>query len=159
MEHAYFGRLETSDELMWEDTANLAGREVELEMTGDTEVTPAQLDAAATFVRGLARFDATSREALLREQGDGSAVRLYIDHHLSELPAPVLQALFATTRASEITPALFLSRMVLQRVELYPADETRTAVFDYTLDQDATNYLLVVSFDAAGEVTSVEMES
>jgi hypothetical protein len=128
-------------------------------MTSDTEVTAAQLDAAATFVRGLALFDATSREALLREQGDGSAVRLYIDHHLSELPAPVLQSLFATTRASEIMPALFLTRMVLERVGLYPADETRTAVFDYTLDQDATNYLVAVSFDAEGVVTSIDMES
>jgi hypothetical protein len=160
MEHAYFGSLsDTSGELRWERTADLGGREVQLEMTSDTEVTPSQLDAAATFARGLAQFDAASREALVREQGDGSAVRLYIDHHLSQLPAQVLQSLFATTRASEITPVLFLARMVLQRVGLYPGDEARTAVFDYTLDEDATNYLVAVSFGADGEITAIGMES
>jgi hypothetical protein len=160
MEHAYFGSLsEISGEARWERAADLVGRVVQLEMTCETHVTPTQLDVAATFARGLVDFDAASRAALWREQGDGSAVRLYIDHHLSELRGQTLQALFATTRASEITSALFLSRMVLQRVALHPGDETRTALFEYTLDQDATNYLLVVSFDAAGEVTSIEVES
>jgi hypothetical protein len=44
-------------------------------------------------------------------------------------------------------------------VGLYPADETRTAVFDYTLDGDVTDYLVVVCFGADGEVASVDMES
>jgi hypothetical protein len=160
MEHAYFGSLsEAGGEVTWERSADLAGRVVQLVMTCEPQVTPAQLDVAAKFARGLVGFDATSRAALLGEQCDGTAVRLYIEHHLSELPGQTLQTLFATTRASEIMPALFLSRMVLQRVGLYPCDETRTAIFDYTLDEDVTSYLLVVRFDAAGEVRSVEMES
>jgi hypothetical protein len=34
-----------------------------------------------------------------------------------------------------------------------------TAVSGYTLDGDVTNYLLIVSFTAGGEVASIEMES
>jgi hypothetical protein len=46
---------------------------------------------------------------------------------VSELPTEVLRPLFGTTRASDFTPALFLSRMVLKRVGLYPGNETRAA--------------------------------
>jgi hypothetical protein len=45
------------------------------------------------------------------------------------------------------------------RIGLHPADELRTAVFDYSLDPTVTNDALAVSFDASGKVTSIEMES
>jgi hypothetical protein len=45
------------------------------------------------------------------------------------------------------------------RIGLYPAKGHQTAVFDYSLDPAVTNYVLAVSFDASGMVTSIEMES
>jgi hypothetical protein len=159
VEHDYFGPLsETPGGLGWSGTVDLAGRPTHVEMSADSEVTQAQLDGAASFVREVVQFDSTARAALLDESREG-ATRLYINHHLSELPARTLQSLFGNTEASAIAPALFLSRMVLKRVGLYPGDESRTAVFDYMLDQDVTDYLLAVSFEADGEIVSVEMES
>jgi hypothetical protein len=32
-------------------------------------------------------------------------------------------------------------------------------VFDYTIDQEATDYILVVEFDADGEVYGISMDS
>jgi hypothetical protein len=159
MEHKYFGRLSetTGGGLGWKGSVDLAGRPTLVDMSADTEVTQAQLDGAANFVRDLARFDTSARAALLDESREG-ATRLYIDHHLSGLPALTLQSLFGR-EASAIAPAPFLSRMVLKRVGLYPGDESRTAVFDYMLDQNVTDYLLAVSFEAGGAIVSVDMES
>ncbi len=67
--------------------------------------------------------------------------------------------MFGKTAVSSITRELFLSRLVLKRVGLRPADDDRTAVFDYTLEGDVTDYAVVVTFDARGEVACIDMES
>jgi hypothetical protein len=160
VKHAYFGSLPTAaDGLHWEGQVDLAGRLVSVDLSSDGPVTSAQLDAAAAFPTALSRFDMASRAALSGDSQGQEMVLLYMEHHLSELPPATIKSLFGSTPASAITTELFASRLVLQRVGLYPADEARTAVFDYSLDGDVTNYLLVVAFDAGGEVTSVEMES
>ncbi len=127
-------------------------------MSAETEVNRAQLDSVANFIRHITQFDAAARVALLDESREG-ATRLYIDHHLSVMPARALQTLFGNVQTQAFAPAQFLSRMVVKRVGLYPGDQSRTAVFDYMLNQDVTNYLLVVSFDMDGEIVSVEMDS
>ena len=160
MEHPYFGSLpDASDDLRWERRVDLAGRAIPLDMTSYVPVTRAQLDAASAFPSALPRFDATARGALTDESEGRETVDLYMEHHLSVLPAATVESLFATTSASSITRELFLSRLVLKRVGLNPADEARTAVFDYTLDGGVTDYLVVVTFDARGEITCIDMES
>lgn len=47
--------------------------------------------------------------------------------------------------------------MRLQRIGLYP--DRGTAVFDYSIAPEITQYLLVVTFDRRGKVTGVSMES
>jgi hypothetical protein len=47
----------------------------------------------------------------------------------------------------------------LKRIGLYPGAEGYVAVFDYTIDQEATDYILVVEFDADGEVYGISMDS
>ena len=160
MEHPYFGSLpDASDGLLWEGWVDLAGRVVSVDMTCDGPVTRARLDAASAFPSALPRFDAAARAALVLDFGKQEAVHLFMEHHFSVLPAAAIESLFAASRASSITPEQLISRLVLKRVGLYPADDAHTAVFDYALDGDVTNYLLVVYFAAGGEVASVEMES
>jgi len=158
MKHPYFGELaERPGEASWEGVIERAGRGVPVTLTTDGDATAAQLDAVAAFPRELPRFDALARAALALGLREGGDVRDYIEHHLTELSEDALQSIFATT--STITPDQFLAAMVLRGVSLRPEALDAAAVFDYSIDPRATQYVLAVGFDASGEVASIAMES
>ena len=43
--------------------------------------------------------------------------------------------------------------------EPYPEGDSYVATFDYTIDEDITQYILAIEFDAAGDVINVSMDS
>ena len=47
----------------------------------------------------------------------------------------------------------------LNRIGFYPHDAQHYAVFDYTLGEEYTDYLLVVVLNDAGEIEYITMES
>ena len=155
MEHSYFGVAP------WNRTrtVDVGGRPVSADLSCDEQVTSAQLDVVATFVQQPTRFDFLAREAMALNPDPTYSTRLYVEHHLAELSEDELQRLFGTTARSELSPERVLSSLQPVRIGLYPADEHQTAVFDYSLDPTVTNYVLAVSFNALGKVTSIEMES
>jgi hypothetical protein len=159
MEHEYFGTLDVTSGVNWDGHVHMNGRSVPVDMTSDFPPSPGQLDAAASVLRHASRFDATARAAITVDRADDGAVTLYIDHHLSVLPPDALSAALGTTNPAAISRTQFLERMFLRGIGLYPDSPRSLAVFDYTLEGRVTDYVLCVSFDAAGAVTSVEMES
>ena len=120
---------------------DLNGRRVQVFVGDDEDPAP-----AAAFVRKASGYDAAARAALAADYGrEDSDVVLYIEHHASELGLPDDDSWLAT--------------LVLRGINLYPGDMSRMAVFDYTLPDEATQYVLAVAFDDAGSVVSIDMES
>lgn len=158
-EHEYFGILDVTGGVDWNGHVHVNGRPVPVDMTSGSPLSPGQLDAAACVARDASRFDATARAALSEDSADDGPVTQYIDHHLSVLPPDALSAALGTTIPAPVSRSQFLERMILRRIGLYPESRKRLAVFDYTLERRVTDHVLCVSFDAAGAVTSVEMES
>ena len=97
-------------------------------------------------MRKAAAYDAVARAALSARYGDEDGdVVLYIEHHASELGLADDDSWLAT--------------LVLRSINLHPDNASRMAVFDYTLPNDVTQYVLAVAFDDAGSVVSIAMES
>ncbi len=84
---------------------------------------------------------------------------LYITHHHGVLPGPDFTRLFGTDAPDVAQPDALLSRLVLVRVGLYPENEDQPFLLDYSIDPDATQYLLSVSFDSNRQPLAVDMES
>jgi hypothetical protein len=159
MEHPYFGTIKVTNGIDWNGTVQTNDHVVSLVMTSQEAPSAAQLDAAADFARDIARFDALARAALAADVADDGPVTLYIEHHLSTLSPEALDSAFGTKKPAEISRTRFLGGMFLHRVGLYPESRAALAVFDFTLSGGVTDYVLCVSFDADGAVTSVDMES
>jgi len=165
LQHPVFGALDldSSGGISWEGQRTLSKRDVALELTvmgGPLADVQKLVDEAAPFVAELASFDAKARECLRidHDEAPDSAVVLYMDHHLEELSPELLLSMFGKKPAA-VDRDSFLAALCLARVGLYPDDTDRSAVFDYTIDAEATQYLLVVTFDSEGEVIAIDMES
>ncbi|MCA9030569.1 MAG: DUF2004 domain-containing protein [Planctomycetaceae bacterium] len=80
---------------------------------------------------------------------------LFVSHHLEELDADYWQKLCGTAQPK---PEQVLDILTL-RSHWGEDDEDGIDTFDFSLPDDATNYVVSVSFDENGDVVGITMES
>jgi hypothetical protein len=83
----------------------------------------------------------------------------YLAHHVEEFSPEERRRYFGSVTSEAIGLDQLVSALQLVRIGLYPQSENAVAVFDYTIDRRATDYLLVANFDAAGKLFNIAMES
>lgn len=101
-------------------------------------------------VRDLEPLDRAARATILSDaqSGDADAASiLYLTHHYDVLSPEDYRRLFGVIAPDFINPQPLLSRLVLVRVGFYPEQDDRRILLDYSIDPDATDYLLCVHFD------------
>jgi len=147
----------------WQFELPMRGGEVPVEVnsTGDT-FTREMLAAISIFLSDAVRFDEIARDAFkaeYAEKPDEGAVGIYLSHHAEELGEKDLLRIFGTANPDDLDINYLLEALQLKRIGLYPGGEGYSAVFDYTIDAEATDYILVVEFDSDGEVYGISMDS
>jgi hypothetical protein len=104
----------------------------------------------------IKKREAAARVAIRRAfdtADDESGVPLFISHHLEEIDAAYWKQHYSTETPE---PQRILESLVLQS---HWGGDDEIETFDFTLPEDATNYLISVSFDGYGDVSGVTMES
>ena len=89
----------------------------------------------------------------------GETVKEYIEHHLDELDEDDLQTLINQTKAGKTKEEKLLYSIKLKRIGFYPQTEERFVNLDYTLDNDLTDYLVVLDFTDDGKLHYITVES
>ncbi|RNF82861.1 DUF2004 domain-containing protein [Montanilutibacter psychrotolerans] len=166
LDHPAFGQVEIDHgpDGYWETRLLHGGREIALDLNGDgLAIHHDTLDRLAPFATELSRFD---REALAAMHAHFAAdpkaepVGFYLDHHLAQVdPAELAAHLGDDDAEPRIDAARLLGALQLRRVGLYPHAPEQCAVFDYTIGEQLTDTLLVVGFNARGELVGISMES
>jgi len=106
----------------------------------------------------LDRRELAAREEIMRLSTEPSGeenVTLFVTHHLDEVEKEYWLKHFGSEKpkTSDILNSLVL-------VNSWSQDENENIdVFDFSLPDDATNYLISVRFDKSGQTNSVDMES
>jgi hypothetical protein len=153
MLHALFGDTSVG----WSKTIMIGGTPVVCELLGSDEVTLEHLDALVPFVERAADFDKKARAGIAADV-DEYGTSLYLDHHLAEFSDDQVLRIFGAAHRSEVTRECGLARLELVRIGLDFFGDAG-AVFDYSFSPADTQYVLAVSFDTSGEISSIEMES
>ena len=104
----------------------------------------------------IKKRETAARAAIKKAFGtadDEMDATLFVSHHLEELDSSYWKQQFSTETPN---PQLILDSLML-RSHWGGDDEIDT--FDFTLPEDVTDYVISVSFDGAGEVSGITMES
>jgi hypothetical protein len=112
--------------------------------------------APADDTQEIKKREAAARAAIKRAfnpADEESEVALFISHHLEELDSAYWQKHFSTSKPDT---QRILDSLVLQS---HWGGDDELETFDFTLPDDATNYLISVNFDQEGEVADITMES
>jgi hypothetical protein len=124
-------------------------------------MTQKMFDRVKTFLVDTSRFESLARSAVRAEYAedpDGSSC-LYLSHHAEEFSTEEMLTYFGTESADGLGVDQLLKAIHLKRIGLYPDSDDYVAVFDYTIDEDATDYVLAVQFDETGAPTGISMDS
>ncbi|MBZ4192646.1 DUF2004 domain-containing protein [Niabella beijingensis] len=159
----HFGEVDTDNLEEYYDVAVLLnGHEVCIDLNFMDKAI--DLDALRTvdgFIGTIAEQDKMNRKRILHDYHDenSGAVKEYVIRHIEEIgPADLSNLIDCNSKA--ITPELqLINALKLVRVGLYPYDLDELAIFDYTIGEDLTQYLLVLATDHNGAITRIAMES
>lgn len=161
--HPFFGTIDPATSDCCDTTVAVSGRTVTVDLTfDDPDQDEGALDGLPRTSAALEELDRLARDAIVRDAQSGendSAGALYITHHYSEFGADEFERLFGLASPDLANALEMLARLVLVRIGLYPEQQDRQVLFDYSIDSDATNYLICVAFDSGGQLVSVDMES
>ena len=89
----------------------------------------------------------------------GDAVDEYITFHLEELFEEDLDELLKDTDKTLSQREQFFSLLHLERIGFYPECENHHTVFDFVVNRDFSDNLLVVKLKENGELDHITMES
>lgn len=106
----------------------------------------------------IARREKSALAAIKLSFGTAAAedsVNLFVEHHQDEMDAEYWEKHLATKTPA---PARILDLLQL-RSHWSPDEDDGINVFDFTLPDDVTDYVISVRFDDAGEVKEISMES
>jgi len=146
----------------WQFALPMRGGEIPVDINTDGDTfTKDMLAEIATFIADAARFDEIARDAFkaeFTEKSEGT-VATYLSHHAEELGEKDLLRIFGTADPDDLDIDHLLDALQLRRIGLYPGSEDYCAVFDYTIDVEATDYILAVEFDNDGEVYGISLDS
>jgi hypothetical protein len=144
-----FGEIDT-DSLNsdYEGETTLNGKTVTMDLNFDNDtIEQSKLDSVKKFITEISYYNSIATVAMNDDFKSEGSVKDYADHHSEELGENFSD------------PEKALSSLHLRRIGFYPENEDGIAVFDYTIGQDLTDYLVVVSFREDGKVNSIDMES
>ncbi|MFL9483513.1 DUF2004 domain-containing protein [Chitinophagaceae bacterium LWZ2-11] len=159
----YFGEL-NSDSLdeYYDEEIEFNGRQIDLDLNFENEtIEPAKLESVKRFIENIALYNAKNEERIMVDYNDEDCdtAKTYAEHHLEELSKDDLSQLVDFDDKSIDPERQLLKKLQLVRVGLYPDNDEDFAIFDYSIGQDLTNYLVVVFTNVNGEMDYMTMES
>ncbi|MGB0524535.1 MAG: DUF2004 domain-containing protein [Flammeovirgaceae bacterium] len=159
----YIGKIDLSNlEDYYETTIDFKGNEIELDINFESEdIEVRRLNLIKSVFKNISSYDLKNLKYIKNDYRSTEAdiVRFYIKHHIEELGQDILSHLVNYDILSPSPELQLLDKLHLIRVGIYLDNEDFNIVFDYTIDEEITNYLVVVNTDENGNLDYITSES
>ncbi len=113
------------------------------------------------FIEKIESFAQQNQQYIQEDYNNesGETVKLYVEHHLTELSQEELSALVNFDDKATDPEIQLLAKLKLVRVGMYPDRAGNFAIFDYSIGKNITNYLVVINTNESGKLGYMTMES
>jgi hypothetical protein len=159
----YFGAVDSQDlEEYYDIVTDFNNTEIQIDLNFESKTIEVErLEIVKHFIENIRIHDLNNKKYIETDFNaeDGDTVREYLEHHIEELPTDDLQQLIGSNAKTIEQSKLLLKKLHLVRVGLYPDSKDQFAIFDYSLGQELTNYLVVINTDENGNLDYLTMES
>ena len=159
----HFGKLPTENlEEYYDVDIDFKGNQIQIDLNFDSKTIDAStFEKIKKVIENIEKFDEQNKKYILQDYNDeeGDTVKFYLEHHLDEVEKEELSALINFDDTANEPEKQLLNKLKMVRVGLYPNDKDNFAIFDYSIGQEITNYLVVINTDENGALDFMSMES
>jgi hypothetical protein len=159
----HFGQLDlTNLAEFYNVNIQFNGQQIQIDLNFENKtIDTKNLDIAKRFIENITDFDKKNKKYIEQDYADedSDTVKTYVEHHLEEVDKAELIGL-VDFENKKISPEQQLAKALrLVRLGLYPDSEDQFAIFDYSIGQELTQYLVVINTDQNGKLDYMTMES
>lgn len=156
-----FGEIDSSNLDEYYDTEVVVdGNVIELDISFDeASIDIDKLKKINSYLEDIQKLDQLGLSTIKKDFESGEMVKEYIKHHLEELDDDSLNGLMKQTKAGKTNEEKLLYSLKLKRIGFYPHTKERFVNLDYSLDNDLTDYLVVLDFREEGTLHYITLES
>lgn len=159
----HFGQLDpTNLDECYDADIDLNGQEIQIELNFENKtIDTRRLDIVRKFIESIASFDKKNKKYIDQDYADKDCdtVKTYVEHHLEEIDKKELTELVDFGNKSLSARKQLVKALRLVRLGLYPDSVDQFAIFDYSIGQELTQYLVVINTDQDGKLDYMTMES
>ncbi|EJL64854.1 DUF2004 domain-containing protein [Flavobacterium sp. CF136] len=158
----YFKEIDINKtEELYNVSVEINGMLISLDLNFYEESVPLKtIKKAVDFLQKLSEFEIIAKNKIIEEFNTGNVVKDYIAHHLKELDSEGLKILGINSfEDSETQTKIMFDKIHLKRIGIYPEDSGSYGVFDYTINDYLTQYLIVARFDRNRNLVEIVEES
>jgi len=118
-----------------------------------------KLEMVKTFIDNLKMLNTVALDAIKEDFLKGGPVKEYIEQQLEETSEKNLSFFVQQSKKPAAKENKMLAKFYLKRVGFYPQNEDQFAVFDFTIGEELTDYIIAVNFKEDGEIAYLSMEN
>lgn len=159
----HFGKIPTDNlEEYYVVDIDFKGNQIQIDLNFDSKTIDAStFEKIKKVIEDIEKFDKQNKKYILEDYNDdeGDTVKFYLEHHLNDVEKEELSALINFADTANEPEKQLLNKLKMVRVGLYPNDKENFAIFDYSIGEEITNYLVVINTDENGELDYMSMES
>lgn len=159
----YFGEIDAKNLKAYYSTfIKVNKKKLQLDLNFENRfIETLRLDILKDFISNISDLDIKNQKYIESDytNEECDTVKTYILHHLEELDRKELSTLIDFTSKSISPEIQLMNSLRLVRVGLYPEIESAFAIFDYSIGQDLTQYLIAIHVDENGKFSHMVMES
>ena len=159
----HFGQLDSENvDEYYDTTIKLHDSDIRVDLNFESSsIETSRLEIARRFIEQIADFDYKNKKYIEQDfkDKDADTVKTYIEHHLDELGDDELNELIDASNKKLSRQEQLLKKLQLVRMGLYPDSEEQFAIFDYSIGEEITQYLVVLFVDEFGNLDYITMES
>jgi len=161
----HFGKLEIENlEEYYNVDIEFNGKEIQIDLNFENKkINTVTFDKIKDFIENIAEFDRQNQGYIKSDFDDENedTVKEYVTFHVEELGNEFLEQINISSDDTD-KEKTFLTKLHLTRVGLYPDGKYNTsyfAVFDYSINKELTDQLIVVKTDENGNLDHLNWES
>jgi Protein of unknown function (DUF2004)/Uncharacterized protein conserved in bacteria (DUF2262) len=159
----HFGNLDPKNlEEYYDVDIDFNGQKIQLDLNFENKyIDTKRLDIIKQFIENISEFDKKNKKYIEQDYADEDCdtVRTYIEHHIENFDKDELSEFIDFDNKVTSPEIQLMNSLRITRIGFYPDSEENFATFDYSINPETTDQLVVIFTYPTGEINYMTMES
>ncbi len=137
------------------------GRKIKIDLNffDGNEVSQEIIQKTQTFLEKIEEHIRNAYKSLSDDYEAEGETYGYIEHHMNELEPEELQQIIENYQPAIPQDDELFEQLQLKRIGIFPEDDGEFAVFDFSIGEKFTDYLIAIFLDVNGQLVDLGIES